>query len=90
MNETVIINYRLPEELAVIKGIACLHCGQDWLRSYRVKGKGNTFLLCAECESVWLPGQDLTQDTDDYLSEFLGDPPTGSQWDMIERVDDNK
>ena len=67
--------------------IICQHCGQDWLSSYRIKGRDVTFLLCAECESVWLPGQDLSQDTEAYLSEILGDPPAEYQWGMIERVD---
>lgn len=67
--------------------VACRHCGQDWLRRYRIKGEAREFLLCPECESIWLPGQDVNQDTHNYLSEILNDAPAEVQWDLIEPLE---
>lgn len=66
--------------------IACPHCGQDWLQRYRAKGDEKTFWLCADCESVWPEGQDLTDDTDHYLSEFLPRYARDEVWHNIEKV----
>ncbi|MFF6775558.1 hypothetical protein ACFY8W_18595 [Streptomyces sp. NPDC012637] len=63
---------------------ACVHCGQDWPRSYRAKGSGHVFRLCLECESLWLDGQHLGEETDLYLSEFLESQGIG--WGDIEEV----
>lgn len=65
---------------------ACPHCGQDWLQRFRVKGEQEIFWLCAECESVWPEGQDLTIDTDEYLSEFLSKFSREEVWSEIEKV----
>jgi len=70
--------------------IACQHCMQDWLHPYRIKNTRQTFLLCAECESVWLPGQDAEKDTENFLSEILGDPPAGTHMGMIEAISESE
>ena len=68
--------------------MACPVCGKDWLRWYRAKGAGLTFLLCPECDSVWLPGQDPARDTSGDLSGVLGNPTVrGTEWDVIEPCD---
>jgi hypothetical protein len=68
-----------------VRKIACPVCGQDWLRWYRVKDDGLTFLLCPECDSVWLPGQDPSPTARQDLSELLGCPQVhGTEWDLIE------
>ncbi|MEV8069626.1 hypothetical protein AB0P32_26500 [Streptomyces sp. NPDC085995] len=63
--------------------VACAHCGQDWVRCYKRKDTGQRFFLRPECESVWDLEDDLHEDTDMYLSEFLltGDP--AKDWEVI-------
>jgi NAD-dependent SIR2 family protein deacetylase len=67
--------------------VACAHCGQDWIQKFRRKDTGEQFYLCPECESLWLDERLLREDTDMYLSEFLGTQDPGDNWNIIERVD---
>lgn len=68
--------------------VVCQSCGQDWLRCCRMKGTGLTFLLCPECDAVWLPGQDPARDKPEDLPDVLGNPPVhGTEWDLIEPCD---
>ena len=64
-------------------------CGQDHLRPYRNVLDEEQFLLCPECDSVWLPGEDTSRwvlhDLDDLFADrrFL---PGEVAWDFIEPV----
>jgi hypothetical protein len=66
--------------------IACPYCGQDWLYWYRVKGEAETFLLCKECESVWLREQPVTEDAELNLSTHLPRFSAEDVWDQIEQL----
>ncbi|MFF1482937.1 hypothetical protein ACFVYD_36275 [Streptomyces sp. NPDC058301] len=57
------------------------------MRRYRREDTGQIFFLCPECESVWPDGEDITEETDLYLSEFLrtGDP--AKDWQIIAPCD---
>jgi hypothetical protein len=67
--------------------LICPTCGQDWLYPYRSVVDGVRFLLCPECDSVWLEGTDATKPTSHSLSTvfdgyaFL---PGQVDWDFIE------
>ncbi|GHF02460.1 hypothetical protein GCM10014715_68250 [Streptomyces spiralis] len=62
--------------------VACAHCGQDWVRCYVRKDTGQRFFMCPECESVWDLEDDLHEDTDMYLSEYLPRDPA-KDWEII-------
>ncbi|MFJ5043323.1 hypothetical protein [Streptomyces sp. NPDC088719] len=51
--------------------ILCSHCGQDWLKPFITRNSKESFHMCPECESIWLEGQDIHDDTEMYLGEFL-------------------
>jgi DNA-directed RNA polymerase subunit RPC12/RpoP len=75
----------MPEPL-----IRCAACGQDYLRPYRSLLDGQEFLLCPECDSVWLPGEDTTQWPPRYLDNLFADHqfvPGQGEWDFIEPVE---
>ncbi|MFH9677027.1 hypothetical protein ACH4L5_32760 [Streptomyces sp. NPDC017405] len=63
--------------------VACAHCGQDWVRCYERKDTGQRFFLCPECESVWELEDDLREDTDMYLSEYLLTGDSAKDWEII-------
>ncbi|MFF4423292.1 hypothetical protein ACFY04_21360 [Streptomyces sp. NPDC001549] len=63
--------------------VICRHCQQDWLAQYEVKSTGEEFFMCPECESIWLGRQDTSEETEDYLSEFL--ESRGLSWGDLER-----
>jgi hypothetical protein len=65
---------------------ACPHCGQDWLRHYRLKDGSESFWLCPECESLWTEGQSLTEDTENYLSDHLPQFSRANVWDALEQI----
>lgn len=65
--------------------VACAHCGQDWLQKYSLKGTGEIFWACPECESLWLDGQDTSEDTDLYIGEFV--ESRGISWDDAEKAE---
>ena len=70
--------------------IRCAVCGQDYLRPYRNVLDGEEFLLCPECDSVWLQGEDTAKWAPRYLdSLFTGYPflPGQGEWDLIEPVE---
>ena len=67
--------------------IACAHCGQDWVQKYQRKDTGRTFYLCPECESVWLEGQNLKEDTEMYLSEFMSTGDSLKDWETITPIE---
>lgn len=68
--------------------IECPVCWQDWLQWYRKKGTDLTFLLCPECDSVWLPGSEPGRDAARDLTDVVGNPPVGeTEWDLIEPAD---
>ncbi|MEU8137311.1 hypothetical protein [Streptodolium elevatio] len=51
--------------------IVCSLCGQDHVVRYRIKGTGDEFWMCPECESLWRPGADPRRSTEAYLSVYL-------------------
>lgn len=63
--------------------VACVHCGQDWVRRYKRKDSGQIFFMCPECESVWLSEGDRHDETDMHLSEFLLTGDSGKDWEAI-------
>ena len=70
--------------------VTCAVCGQDWLYRYRNVLDGAEFLLCPECDSVWLPGDDPAAFTEHSLTDvFAGHqlPPGRVDWDYIERAE---
>ena len=70
--------------------IRCAVCGQDYLRLYRNLVDGEQFLLCPECDSVWLPGNDTSQWAPQHLDDlFAGRQflPGEVAWDFIEPVE---
>ncbi|MGK5532875.1 hypothetical protein [Streptomyces sp. URMC 129] len=71
----------------MMERVACPHCGQDWLRLYRRNDTQQTFWLCPECESLWLPSDDLQEDTELYLSEFINPAERGTAWMLISEVE---
>ncbi|WP_189077865.1 hypothetical protein [Mangrovihabitans endophyticus] len=71
--------------------LRCTVCGQDYLAPYRNTVNGERFLLCAECDSVWLPGDDTSRPSGHSLSTvFAGHQfrPDEGDWDLIEPVPD--
>ncbi|BAL88207.1 hypothetical protein AMIS_29870 [Actinoplanes missouriensis 431] len=67
--------------------IACKICGQDWLVPYRSLLDGSRFLLCPECDSVWLPEDDPAERTEHSLTtvfEGYAFMPGQVDWDLIE------
>jgi len=68
-------------------GLICQNWGHDWLRPYRNVVDGTRFLLCPECDSVWLASDDTTKPTAHSLSTmFAGHAflPGQVDWDLIE------
>lgn len=69
--------------MAASERVSCAHCGQDRVRCYQRVDTDRKFFMCPECESVWELEDDLHEDTDLYLSEYLltGDP--AKDWEII-------
>ena len=70
--------------------IACVVCGQDYLSPYRNLLDGEQFLLCPECDSVWLEGDDLSEMPRHSLHELFADhefKPGEVDWDVIDPVE---
>ncbi|MET9768629.1 hypothetical protein [Streptomyces sp. NPDC006415] len=63
------------------KTILCSHCGQDWLKLFIVRNSQERFHMCPECESIWLEGQDVQDETEVYLGEFL--ESKGISWEEV-------
>lgn len=64
--------------------VACTACGQDWQTWYRVRADGREFLLCPECDSVWLPGDDRHARPTRSLPDLFGPGQQYEAWDLIE------
>ncbi|MFE1307852.1 hypothetical protein [Streptomyces sp. NPDC058755] len=69
-----------------MKNVTCPHCGQDWIYKYYRKDTGEFFYMCPECESLWLDGQDIEEETDLYLSEYMSRYDPVSVWNVIEKA----
>jgi hypothetical protein len=67
--------------------LVCTLCGQDWLTPYRIREDGREFLLCPECDSVWLPGDDPQAYPRLGLRELLPSDREYTAWDHIEPVE---
>lgn len=68
--------------------VACTACGQDWQTWYRVREDGRVFLLCPECDSIWLPGDDRHARPTRYLEELFGPQPKFfNAWELIEECE---
>lgn len=62
--------------------IVCNFCGQDWLKRYQIRADGRKFLLCEECDSIWLPGDDTSASPRNSLDDLLA---SGADvWELIE------
>jgi transposase-like protein len=73
--------------------IPCPVCGQDYLEPYRNILNGKEFLLCPECDSAWLPGDDTTRGSGNSLSTIFANHEFRVDevgWDLIEPVDKNE
>lgn len=51
--------------------IVCPVCGQDWVRQAGITGTEVHFWVCRECESVWLSQEWISENTSEYLKDFL-------------------
>ena len=67
-----------------VPSVACCVCGQDWLAWYRVRATGQAFLLCPECDAVWLPGDDVLARSGKGLGDLFPDSSALDCWDLIE------
>lgn len=68
--------------------IECSACGQDCQTWYRVREDGRVFLLCPECDSIWLPGDDRYGRPTRFLDELFGPQPKFfNAWALIEECD---
>ena len=70
--------------------IICSACGQDYIRPFRSRIDGRQFLLCPECDSVWLPGDDTSEwppQRLDKLFEGVQFLPGEVAWHFIEPVE---
>ncbi|MET8044677.1 hypothetical protein ABZU25_27880 [Micromonospora sp. NPDC005215] len=68
--------------------VACTACEQDWQTWYRVRADGRVFLLCPECDSIWLPGDDRHAGPTRYLDELFGPQPKFfNAWELIEECE---
>jgi hypothetical protein len=67
--------------------IVCLTCQQDYQTWYRVRIDGRTFLLCPECDAVWLPGDDRHKKAVRSLDDLFPGHPNYQAWDLIEPCD---
>ena len=64
--------------------ILCAYCSQDWIHPYKVRATGIGFLICRECESVWLDGDDTSQRPKRFLDDLVPPDADKLQWDQIE------
>jgi NAD-dependent SIR2 family protein deacetylase len=64
--------------------VACTRCGQDWQTWYRVRADRRTFLLCPECDAVWLVGEDRHAAPRHDLTDLFGPGQMYEAWDLIE------
>lgn len=69
------------------QAVLCSACGQDYQTWYRVRASGLAFLLCPECDSVWLPADDRHQRPTHDLEELFPPHQRRQAWDLIERCD---
>lgn len=68
--------------------IECPACRQDWQTWYRVREDGRVFLLCPECDSIWLPGDDRYGLPTRFLDNLFGPQPKFfNAWALIEECD---
>jgi hypothetical protein len=67
--------------------LPCTYCGQDWQTCYRVCSDGRMFLLCPECDSVWLPGDDRRKAPVHQLTDLFPPHMEHEVWMLIERCD---
>ncbi|CAK7287863.1 conserved hypothetical protein [Streptomyces misionensis JCM 4497] len=74
--------------------LLCPRCEQDWARPYRFKADGASFLLCAECDSLWWPDEAVTVARAHFLDDVVaarlgveGNPWSDRVWaDVIEQT----
>ncbi|NLU80479.1 hypothetical protein HCA58_19335 [Micromonospora sp. HNM0581] len=66
--------------------VACTACGQDWQTWYRVRDDGRVFLLCPECDSVWLPSDDRHERPTTYLNDLFA--PQSKLFDAWRLIDE--
>lgn len=62
----------------------CVYCGQDWLHLYKLRMSDVRFMICRECESVWLEGDDVLQRPKNFLDDLVEPRSDLLQWDQIE------
>jgi len=67
--------------------VACGFCGQDYQTWYRVRADGRTFLLCPECDSVWLSADDRHKSPAHGLRGLFPAWQARQAWDLIEPCD---
>lgn len=63
---------------------SCPTCGQDWQTWYRVRADGRVFLLCPECDSIWLSGDDRRERARRFLPDLFPPHQQYDAWTLIE------
>lgn len=67
--------------------VLCSLCGQDYQTWYRVRASGRAFLLCPECDAVWLPDEDRHEWPTHDLVDLFPPHQRYQAWDLIEPCD---
>ena len=64
--------------------ITCRFCGQDWLHRYRLISGKLEFLICRECDAVWLLDEDTSTPPGRFLDDLLKPEDRDNAWNFIE------
>ncbi len=67
--------------------VPCPVCGQDWQAWYQARTTGEKFLLCPECDAIWLPDDDRHERTERDLTQLFPPHQHYQVWDLIEPCD---
>ncbi|RZU37617.1 hypothetical protein EV284_2794 [Streptomyces sp. BK022] len=67
--------------------IWCPRCDQGWIIPARVLGRSDTFLLCRECDTVWVDCEPHAGPPFLILEEYLARFGLDGLWSNIELLD---
>jgi hypothetical protein len=82
-----VVRFDPPEEQSMTPiddRVACSFCGQDWQTWYRILEDHQPFLLCPECEAIWLPDDDRYARPVGFLPDLFRGDLQCEVWNLIE------
>jgi hypothetical protein len=66
--------------------VVCPYCEQDYVWEVSIRDLPGSFYMCLECDTVWLPSQDVKDGEGQNFEDFMTQRGRVADWKAITKI----